>query len=167
MTTSLVGRKLGSYEIVALLGQGGMATVYKGYRGDIDRYVAVKVLPPHPGLDQQFIDELGGRAEMSAFMTANGFAYKMSAEKAYSTDSNLLGATHEAGRALGVRLDREAGQQAPVAVQCHLGQPPGVVGVAAVGLGVLALQAMRSHHPEEAVGNGHAFQIGLFVGCAW
>src|ERR1700746_485645 len=33
---------------------------------------------------------------MSAFMTANGFAYKMSAEKAYSTDSNVLGATHEA-----------------------------------------------------------------------
>ncbi|HEY4701636.1 MAG TPA: argininosuccinate synthase, partial [Streptosporangiaceae bacterium] len=49
-----------------------------------------------PWLDQQFIDELGGRAEMSAFMTAHGFAYKMSAEKAYSTDSNILGATHEA-----------------------------------------------------------------------
>src|SRR6202008_1975140 len=46
--------------------------------------------------DQQFIDEMGGRAEMSAFMTAHGFAYKMSAEKAYSTDSNILGATHEA-----------------------------------------------------------------------
>ena len=41
-------------------------------------------------------DELGGRAEMSAFMTAAGFGYKMSAEKAYSTDSNMLGATHEA-----------------------------------------------------------------------
>jgi serine/threonine protein kinase len=39
-----------------LIGQGGMATVYKGYRADIDRTVAVKVLPPHPGLDQQFID---------------------------------------------------------------------------------------------------------------
>src|SRR5437773_6965054 len=49
-----------------------------------------------PWLDQQFIDELGGRAEMSAFLTANGFDYKMSAEKAYSTDSNILGATHEA-----------------------------------------------------------------------
>jgi argininosuccinate synthase len=47
-------------------------------------------------LDAQFIDELGGRAEMSAFMTAAGFGYKMSAEKAYSTDSNILGATHEA-----------------------------------------------------------------------
>jgi serine/threonine protein kinase len=44
------------YQITELLGQGGMATVYKGYREDIDRTVAVKVLPPHPGLDQQFID---------------------------------------------------------------------------------------------------------------
>ncbi|MHB1313145.1 MAG: argininosuccinate synthase, partial [Gemmatimonadaceae bacterium] len=49
-----------------------------------------------PWLDQQFIDELGGRKEMSEYLVANGFAYKMSTEKAYSTDSNLLGATHEA-----------------------------------------------------------------------
>src|SRR5450631_405991 len=49
-----------------------------------------------PWLDAAFIDELGGRAEMSAFMQHHGFAYKMSSEKAYSTDSNLLGATHEA-----------------------------------------------------------------------
>ncbi|MCS6945131.1 MAG: argininosuccinate synthase, partial [Sutterellaceae bacterium] len=49
-----------------------------------------------PWLDQTFIDELGGRAEMSAFLAAHGFTYRMSAEKAYSTDANLLGATHEA-----------------------------------------------------------------------
>ena len=49
-----------------------------------------------PWLAAAFIDELGGRAEMSAFMQQSGFAYKMSAEKAYSTDSNILGATHEA-----------------------------------------------------------------------
>src|ERR1700744_1395599 len=49
-----------------------------------------------PWLDSAFIDELGGRAEMSAFMQKAGFGYKMSAEKAYSTDSNILGATHEA-----------------------------------------------------------------------
>ena len=49
-----------------------------------------------PWLDQQFIDELGGRFEMSKFLIANGFDYKMSVEKAYSTDSNMLGATHEA-----------------------------------------------------------------------
>src|SRR6185503_12002001 len=49
-----------------------------------------------PWLDQQFIDELGGRKEMSEYMERNGLAYKMSKEKAYSTDSNILGATHEA-----------------------------------------------------------------------
>jgi argininosuccinate synthase len=49
-----------------------------------------------PWLDAAFIDELGGRAEMSAFMQKSGFAYKMSSEKAYSTDSNILGGTHEA-----------------------------------------------------------------------
>jgi eukaryotic-like serine/threonine-protein kinase len=52
--SSLIGRTLGQYEIVELLGQGGMAKVYKGYQKSIDRYVAVKVLPPHPGLDEQF-----------------------------------------------------------------------------------------------------------------
>ncbi|PJF25850.1 MAG: hypothetical protein CUN53_10680, partial [Phototrophicales bacterium] len=56
MSTSLIGRKLGKYEITALIGKGGMATVYKGYQPDIDRYVAIKVLPPHPGQDEQFIE---------------------------------------------------------------------------------------------------------------
>ncbi|HHF3735082.1 TPA: argininosuccinate synthase [Haemophilus influenzae] len=49
-----------------------------------------------PWLDVQFIEELGGRLEMSQFLIENGFDYKMSVEKAYSTDSNMLGATHEA-----------------------------------------------------------------------
>src|SRR6185503_5283260 len=49
-----------------------------------------------PWLDQQFIDELGGRKEMSEYMEHHGLSYKMSKEKAYSTDSNILGATHEA-----------------------------------------------------------------------
>ncbi len=56
MTTSLIGQKLGKYEIIELLGQGGMATVYKGYQADIDRFVAIKVLPPHPGQNSNFID---------------------------------------------------------------------------------------------------------------
>jgi serine/threonine-protein kinase len=56
MTSSLIGRTLGKYEITELLGRGGMATVYKGYQQEIDRYVAVKVLPPHPGQDPQFIE---------------------------------------------------------------------------------------------------------------
>ena len=78
----------------------GDGSTYKG--NDIERFYRYGLLTnPHlkiykPWLDQLFIDELGGRAEMSAFMSAAGFGYKMSAEKAYSTDSNMLGATHEA-----------------------------------------------------------------------
>ena len=75
-------------------------STYKG--NDIQRFyrygalVNPDLMIYKPWLDQAFIDELGGRAEMSAFMTKAGFGYKMSAEKAYSTDSNMLGATHEA-----------------------------------------------------------------------
>ena len=78
----------------------GDGSTYKG--NDIERFYRYGLLANSslriykPWLDQLFIDELGGRAEMSAFMQQAGFAYKMSAEKAYSTDSNLLGATHEA-----------------------------------------------------------------------
>ncbi len=78
----------------------GDGSTFKG--NDIERFYRYGLLTNpalkiyKPWLDQQFIDELGGRAEMSAFMTAAGFGYKMSAEKAYSTDSNMLGATHEA-----------------------------------------------------------------------
>jgi argininosuccinate synthase len=78
----------------------GDGSTYKG--NDIERFYRYGLLANpslriyKPWLDQAFIDELGGRAEMSAFMSQAGFAYKMSAEKAYSTDSNMLGATHEA-----------------------------------------------------------------------
>jgi len=78
----------------------GDGSTFKG--NDIERFYRYGLLAnPNlkiykPWLDQAFIDELGGRAEMSAFMSQAGFAYKMSAEKAYSTDSNMLGATHEA-----------------------------------------------------------------------
>ncbi len=78
----------------------GDGSTYKG--NDIERFYRYGLLVNpdlriyKPWLDQQFIDELGGRAEMSAYMAAAGFDYKMSAEKAYSTDSNMLGATHEA-----------------------------------------------------------------------
>ena len=54
MASTLVGRKLGKYRIIDDLGQGGMATVYIGYQEAVDRKVAVKVLPPHPGLEEQF-----------------------------------------------------------------------------------------------------------------
>jgi argininosuccinate synthase len=78
----------------------GDGSTFKG--NDIERFYRYGLLVNpdlqiyKPWLDAAFIDELGGRAEMSAFMQRAGFAYKMSAEKAYSTDSNILGATHEA-----------------------------------------------------------------------
>ncbi len=78
----------------------GDGSTYKG--NDIERFYRYGLLTNpelkiyKPWLDQLFIDELGGRSEMSEYMQKAGFDYKMSAEKAYSTDSNMLGATHEA-----------------------------------------------------------------------
>lgn len=56
MTTPLTGQTLGKTTIQDLLGQGGMATVYKGYQPEIDRYVAVKVMSPLPGQDSGFVE---------------------------------------------------------------------------------------------------------------
>ena len=78
----------------------GDGSTFKG--NDIERFYRYGLLVNpdlkvyKPWLDDDFIQELGGRAEMSEFMRKSGFEYKMSAEKAYSTDSNILGATHEA-----------------------------------------------------------------------
>ena len=78
----------------------GDGSTFKG--NDIERFYRYGLLAnPNlrvykPWLDDAFIRELGGRKEMSEYMQKAGFAYRMSAEQAYSTDSNLLGATHEA-----------------------------------------------------------------------
>src|SRR5687767_10444402 len=78
----------------------GDGSTFKG--NDIERFYRYGLLANpslriyKPWLDQRFIDELGGRKEMSEYLVAQGFDYKMSTEKAYSTDSNILGATHEA-----------------------------------------------------------------------
>src|SRR5262245_33628828 len=78
----------------------GDGSTFKG--NDIERFYRYGLLANpalrvyKPWLDQQFIDELGGRKEMSEYLNREGFGYKMSVEKAYSTDSNILGATHEA-----------------------------------------------------------------------
>ncbi len=78
----------------------GDGSTFKG--NDIERFYRYGLLAnPNlriykPWLDQAFIDELGGRKEMSEYMRRAGLDYRMSAEKAYSTDSNILGATHEA-----------------------------------------------------------------------
>ena len=103
--TTPLGRAVTGTMLVSAMKQDdvniwGDGSTFKG--NDIERFYRYGLLTNpalkiyKPWLDQAFIDELGGRAEMSAFMTSHGFGYKMSAEKAYSTDSNMLGATHEA-----------------------------------------------------------------------
>ncbi|HTB95538.1 MAG TPA: argininosuccinate synthase [Terracidiphilus sp.] len=103
--TTPIGRAVTGTLLVAAMKEDdvniwGDGSTFKG--NDIERFYRYGLLVNpslqvyKPWLDAAFIDELGGRAEMSEFMQKAGFAYKMSAEKAYSTDSNILGATHEA-----------------------------------------------------------------------
>ena len=103
--TTPIGRAVTGTMLVAAMQQDdvniwGDGSTFKG--NDIERFYRYGLLANpalriyKPWLDQQFIDELGGRAEMSEYMEGAGLEYHMSAEKAYSTDSNILGATHEA-----------------------------------------------------------------------
>ena len=103
--TTPLGRAVTGTMLVAAMREDGVnvwgdGSTYKG--NDIERFYRYGLLAnpnlkiSKPWLDVQFISELGGRAEMSAFLQKEGFNYRMSAEKAYSTDSNMLGATHEA-----------------------------------------------------------------------
>ena len=103
-TTPLGRAVTGTALVVAMREDGvniwGDGSTYKG--NDIERFYRYGLLANpqlliyKPWLDQAFIDELGGRKEMSEYLVTHGFDYKMSVEKAYSTDSNMLGATHEA-----------------------------------------------------------------------
>jgi argininosuccinate synthase len=103
--TTPIGRAVAGTMLVLAMRQDevhiwGDGSTFKG--NDIERFYRYGLLANpdlrvyKPWLDQRFIDELGGRAEMSEYMRRAGLAYRMSAEKAYSTDSNILGATHEA-----------------------------------------------------------------------
>ncbi len=103
--TTPIGRAVTGTMLVAAMREDnvdiwGDGSTFKG--NDIERFYRYGLLVNpslriyKPWLDDQFIKELGGRKEMSEFMIKSGFDYKMSTEKAYSTDSNMLGATHEA-----------------------------------------------------------------------
>ncbi len=103
-TTPLGRAVTGTLLVVAMKDDGvniwGDGSTFKG--NDIERFYRYGLIANpdlriyKPWLDQRFIDELGGRKEMSAYLTARGLDYHVSVEKAYSTDSNILGATHEA-----------------------------------------------------------------------
>src|SRR5213596_2669983 len=103
--TTPIGRAVTGTMLVAAMKADGVniwgdGSTFKG--NDIERFYRYGLLANpalriyKPWLDAEFVEELGGRAEMSQWLAKAGFDYKMSAEKAYSTDSNLLGATHEA-----------------------------------------------------------------------
>src|SRR5512140_2190322 len=103
--TTPLGRAVTGTMLVVAMREDGVGiwsdgSTYKG--NDIERFyrygllVNPKLRIYKPWLDQAFIDELGGRQELSELLEKAGLGYKMSKEKAYSTDSNIWGATHEA-----------------------------------------------------------------------
>jgi argininosuccinate synthase len=103
--TTPLGRAVTGTKLVAAMAEDGVniwgdGSTYKG--NDIERFYRYGLLVNpslriyKPWLDDTFINELGGRAEMSAFLAARNLPYRASGEKAYSTDSNMWGATHEA-----------------------------------------------------------------------
>jgi len=103
--TTPIGRAVTGTMLVGAMKEDGVSiwgdgSTYKG--NDIERFYRYGlIVNPElqiykPWLDQQFIDELGGRKEMSELLEKAGLQFRMSKEKAYSTDSNIWGATHEA-----------------------------------------------------------------------
>ena len=103
--TTPIGRAVTGTMLVGAMKEDGVSiwgdgSTYKG--NDIERFYRYGlIVNPElqiykPWLDQQFIDELGGRKEMSELLEKAGLKFRMSKEKAYSTDSNIWGATHEA-----------------------------------------------------------------------
>jgi argininosuccinate synthase len=103
--TTPIGRAVTGTMLVGAMREDGVdiwgdGSTYKG--NDIERFYRYGLMANHklriykPWLDQQFINELGGRKEMSELLEKAGLSYRMSKEKAYSTDSNIWGATHEA-----------------------------------------------------------------------
>ena len=103
--TTPLGRAVTGTMLVRAMKEDGVdiwgdGSTYKG--NDIERFYRYGLLANpklriyKPWLDADFVREMGGRAEMSAFLAAKKLPYRDSAEKAYSTDANIWGATHEA-----------------------------------------------------------------------
>lgn len=103
--TTPLGRAVTATRIVAAMRSDdvhifGDGSTHKG--NDIQRFFRYGILVNpslriyKPWLDMAFVDALGGRKEMSEYLASIGLPYKVGAERAYSTDANVLGATHEA-----------------------------------------------------------------------
>src|SRR5579883_1691993 len=103
--TTPLGRAVTTTAIVRAMREDGVDVFSDGstHKGnDIQRFFRYGVLVNpglaiyKPWLDRAFVEAFGGRKEMSEYLVSVGMPYTMSAEKAYSTDANVLGATHEA-----------------------------------------------------------------------
>ncbi|MGO8997906.1 MAG: argininosuccinate synthase [Polyangiaceae bacterium] len=103
--TTPLGRAVTTTAIVRAMREDGVSVFSDGstHKGnDIQRFYRYGVLVNpeltiyKPWLDAKFVSELGGRKEMSEYLASIGLPYRMGTEKAYSTDANVLGATHEA-----------------------------------------------------------------------
>ena len=66
MTEKMAGRTIGVYQILEEVGRGGMAVVYRAYQPSLNRYVAIKVLPPQLSFDQEFIERFQREARAAA-----------------------------------------------------------------------------------------------------
>ena len=132
--TTPLGRAVTGTMLVAAMKEDGVdiwgdGSTYKG--NDIERFYryGLMVNPDlriyKPWLDPQFVDELGGRTGMSEFLIARDLPYRDSVEKAYSTDANIWGATHEA-KAL-EELDRGMEIVSPIMGVAHWDQDVEIV----------------------------------------
>lgn len=103
--TTPIGRAVTGTMLVRAMAEDGVeiwgdGSTFKG--NDIERFYRYGLMAnPNlriykPWLDEDFVNELGGRQQMSEWLTAHDLPYRDSVEKAYSTDANIWGATHEA-----------------------------------------------------------------------
>ncbi|MGO2110378.1 MAG: argininosuccinate synthase [Pseudoclavibacter sp.] len=151
--TTPLGRAVTGTMLVRAMKEDGVdiwgdGSTYKG--NDIERFYRYGLMANpdlriyKPWLDSRFVRELGGRQEMSEWLVARGFPYRDSAEKAYSTDANIWGATHEAKKLedldasvelvqpiMGVAAWRDDVEVAPevVSVRFEGGRPVAINGV--------------------------------------
>ena len=149
----------------------GDGSTYKG--NDIERFYRYGLMANprlriyKPWLDAAFVTELGGRKEMSEWLVARGFPYRDSTEKAYSTDANIWGATHEAKKLehldagldivepiMGVAAWRDDVEVATeeVSVRFEAGRPVAINGVEFADAVALVLRGQRHRRAARARG---------------
>ncbi len=124
-----------------------------------------------PAIDRQSLDveavvlarDLEVRTEVRVVGQRAGQQIRLGVALQPQRPAAILRLPHQHRLAVGVGLDRQAGQQPTVAVQRDLRQSLGVRGMRALRLGVLALQPVRTDHPQVAIGDRHAFEVSLLV----